>query len=122
MSLSGRLNNMDVNHTGITVTPKALEMAKRKLAEAQQSVLGLRVGVKGGGCSGVSYAIQYAEIKRDNDHVFEFDGLKIFVDAKSLELLKGTTLSWEDKLIGHGFKFINPNAKSGCGCGSSFSL
>lgn len=113
---------MDANQSSITVTPKALEMAKRKLAEAQQSVLGLRVGVKGGGCSGVSYAIQFAETQRDNDHIFEFDGIKIFVDAKSLELLKGSTLSWEDKLIGHGFKFINPNAKSGCGCGSSFSL
>ncbi len=106
----------------IEITPKALKMAKKKVADAEAPVLGLRLGVKGGGCSGVSYVVQYAEQQRSNDQIFEFEGLKIFVDAKSLSHLSGTTLDWEEKLMGYGFKFRNPKAKSGCGCGSSFAI
>lgn len=116
------MNSAEHVPAGIEITPKALLMAKQKVAKAEQPVLGLRIGVKGGGCSGVSYAIQFADKHRDNDHVFDFEGLKVFVDAKSLEYLKGTTLDWEEKLMGYGFKFVNPNAKSGCGCGSSFAI
>lgn len=105
-----------------SVTPKAVKMAKQKLNEAEAPVLGLRLGVRGGGCSGVSYAVAFAESKRDNDHVFDYDGLQVFIDAKSMKILKGCTLDWEDKLIGYGFKFINPKATGGCGCGSSFAL
>ncbi|MCB9708015.1 MAG: iron-sulfur cluster assembly accessory protein [Myxococcales bacterium] len=108
--------------SAIAISPKALKMAKKKVAEADIPVLGLRLGVKGGGCSGVSYVVQYAEHQRTNDHIFEFDGLRIFVDEKSLSHLAGTTLEWEEKLMGYGFKFRNPKAKSGCGCGSSFAI
>lgn len=103
-------------------TPKAVKMAKRKLQEAPEPVLGLRLGVRGGGCSGVSYAVEFSTSKRDNDRIFAFDDLQVFVDPKSLEYLRGTVVDWEDKLVGYGFKFRNPNAKAGCGCGSSFGI
>ncbi|QQR89829.1 MAG: iron-sulfur cluster assembly accessory protein [Myxococcales bacterium] len=104
------------------LTPKAIAMGKQKLSEAEEAVLGLRLGVRGGGCSGVSYAVAFAQNQRENDHVFDYDGLRVFIDAKSMKILEGCILDWEDKLIGYGFKFVNPKAKSGCGCGSSFAL
>ncbi|MBI4446779.1 MAG: iron-sulfur cluster assembly accessory protein [Acidobacteria bacterium] len=82
---------------------------------------GLRIGVKGGGCSGLSYVMQYETEKRPGDKVFEENGVKLFVDLKSYLYLNGTTLDWQDKLIESGFTFINPNAARTCGCGSSFS-
>jgi len=106
----------------IHVTPKAVAKAKQKLQEADKPVEGLRLGVKGGACSGVAYAIDFADRVRPTDRVFEFDGLKVVVDPKSLKYLKGVTLDWEERLMGYGFKFINPNAKGGCGCGMSFEI
>jgi iron-sulfur cluster assembly protein len=105
----------------IDVTPLAVANAKKKLTEADEPVLGLRVGVKGGGCSGYSYVFDFAKkVRPGKDRVFEFDGLSIVVDEKSLELLDGATLDWETRLMGYGFKWRNPNAKAACGCGDSF--
>jgi iron-sulfur cluster assembly protein len=82
---------------------------------------GLRVGVKGGGCSGLSYIFAWEREARLGDRVFEGpEGAKIFVDRKSLLFLSGTVLDYDTALIGRGFVFNNPNAKSSCGCGSSF--
>jgi iron-sulfur cluster assembly protein len=82
---------------------------------------GLRVGVKGGGCSGLSYTFAWEREARFGDHVFEGpDGAQIFVDKKSLLFLSGTVLDYDTSLIGRGFVFNNPNAKTSCGCGSSF--
>jgi iron-sulfur cluster assembly protein len=82
---------------------------------------GLRVGVKGGGCSGLSYTFAWEREARLGDQVFEgADGAKIFVDKKSLLYLDGTVLDYDTSLISRGFVFNNPNAKSTCGCGSSF--
>jgi iron-sulfur cluster assembly protein len=82
---------------------------------------GLRVGVKGGGCSGLSYTFSWDREPRLGDEVFEGpDGAKIFVDKKSLLFLNGTTLDYDTALLTQGFVFHNPNAKSTCGCGSSF--
>jgi iron-sulfur cluster assembly protein len=82
---------------------------------------GLRVGVKGGGCSGLSYTFSWERVARLGDEVFEGpDGAKIFVDKKSLLFLNGTVLDYDTNLISKGFVFNNPNAKSTCGCGSSF--
>ena len=91
-------------------------MAKQGIDEG-----GLRVGVKGGGCSGLSYTFAWDKTSRLGDEVFEgLDGAKIYVDKKSLLFLNGTVLDYDTNLISQGFVFHNPNAKSTCGCGSSF--
>ena len=82
---------------------------------------GLRVGVKGGGCSGLSYTFAWEKVARFGDQVFEGpEGAKLFVDKKSLLYLNGTVLDYDASLISKGFVFNNPNAKTTCGCGSSF--
>lgn len=81
----------------------------------------LRVGVKGGGCSGFSYLLDLTETQKETDEVFEQHGIKIIVDPKSLLYLGGTTIDFKDEIMGRGFVFQNPNATSSCGCGSSFS-
>ena len=91
-------------------------MAKQGIAEG-----GLRVGVKGGGCSGLSYIFAWEREARMGDEVFEGpNGAKIYVDKKSLLFLNGTVLDYDTSLVSKGFVFNNPNAKSTCGCGSSF--
>ena len=82
---------------------------------------GLRVGVQGGGCSGLSYAMRLDTQARDRDKVFEEFGARVFVDPKSLLYLNGTTLEYEETLMRQGFVFVNPNAARNCGCGSSFT-
>lgn len=82
---------------------------------------GLRVGVQGGGCSGLSYAMRLDTQARDRDKVFEAFGARLFVDPKSLLYLNGTTLEYEETLMRQGFVFQNPNAARNCGCGSSFT-
>jgi len=81
----------------------------------------LRVGVKGGGCSGFSYILDLTEQQRDSDEEFEQHGVKIVCDPKSYLYLNGTTVDFRDEVMGRGFVFNNPNATSSCGCGSSFS-
>ena len=81
----------------------------------------LRVGVKGGGCSGFSYLLDLTETQKDSDEVFEQHGVKIIVDPKSMLYLSGVTVDFKDEIMGRGFVFNNPNATSSCGCGSSFS-
>ncbi len=91
-------------------------MVKQGISEG-----GLRVGVKGGGCSGLSYTFSWEKQARTGDEVFDGpEGAKIFVDKKSLLFLNGTVLDYDSSLISRGFVFNNPNAKSTCGCGSSF--
>lgn len=106
----------------IRLTRKAVEMAKKAIERRAQPTEGLRLGVRGGGCSGVSYAIEFADKVRPRDQVFEFEGLKVVIDPKSLIYLRGSILEYEVKLMQHGFRFRNPNEKSGCGCGESFSV
>jgi len=107
---------------GVRLTPKAIEMAKSALIKRGTPNAWLRLGVRGGGCSGVSYAIEFSDKSRERDHVFEYDGLRVLVDPKSLVYLRGSVLDYEVKLMQHGFKFVNPNEKAGCGCGESFSI
>ena len=106
----------------VTLTPTAIEEVKRLIQkQGNQPGMGLRVGVQGGGCSGLSYKIAFGEEKK-GDHVQEVEGFKVFVDPKSDLYLEGTMLDFADGLEGRGFKFLNPNAKKSCGCGESFSV
>ena len=82
---------------------------------------GLRLGVLGGGCSGLSYSIRFDTRPRERDRIYDFDGVRVFVDPKSFLYLHGMTLDYEETLMRQGFNFINPNSTRSCGCGSSFS-
>jgi len=106
----------------VQLTPKAIRMAKQALMKRGTPAAALRLGVRGGGCSGVSYAIEMSDKVRDRDNVYSFDGLRVVVDPKSLVYLRGSVLDYEVKLMQHGFKFVNPNEKSSCGCGESFTV
>ena len=95
---------------------------KKAIARRETPAVALRLGVRGGGCSGVSYVIEFADKIRERDNVFAFDDLRVVVDPKSLVYLRGSVLDYEVKLMSHGFKFKNPNEKKGCGCGESFGI
>jgi iron-sulfur cluster assembly protein len=104
----------------VTVTPKAI--GKIREAFQREGVNGgLRLGVLGGGCSGLSYQFKFDVKPRPTDQILNFDDVKVFIDPKSLVFLDGMTLDWKDSLIQSGFVFENPNAKKSCGCGTSFS-
>ncbi len=106
----------------ISVTDRALCEIKNIMArQAPDGEVGLRVGVVGGGCSGLSYSMDLGT-KREHDHVQCLDGLEIFIDPKSAVYLKGTTLEYQDGLNGRGFVFENPNSRNTCGCGESFAI
>ena len=84
---------------------------------------GLRIGIKAGGCSGLSYTFAWEATPREGDHVFEGpEGSKVWIDRKSFQFIDGTTLDYDTSLVSKGFIFQNPNAKSSCGCGTSFSV
>ena len=84
---------------------------------------GLRIGIKAGGCSGLSYTFAWEASPRAGDHIFEgAEGSKVFIDPKSFKFIEGTTLDYDTSLVSKGFIFNNPNAKSSCGCGTSFSV
>ena len=105
----------------VSVTSAAVAEVKRTLEKEQKQNLGLRMGVKGGGCSGLSYTLNFDQ-KKEGDKEFEFEGLKVYVDPKSFLYLKGITLHYADSLQEKGFRFVNPNAAKSCGCGESFSV
>ena len=106
---------------GIELTPKAVEKVKEIIAQQDPKPVGLRVGVVGGGCSGFSYQMNFENQSNGIDKTFDFDGLKVFIDQASLMYLNGTKIDYLEGLEGSGFKFENPNVKTTCGCGSSFS-
>ena len=107
----------------ISMTDKGAEKAREYLAAqgADVSVAGLRVGVRGGGCSGFQYQLAFDE-QRESDVVFESHGLKLLVDGESLQFVRGSTIDYEESLQGAGFKVNNPNVVAACGCGSSFRV
>jgi iron-sulfur cluster assembly protein len=106
----------------LTITPLALTKARELLRKHGKEDHGLRVGVRGGGCSGLSYMLDFEQDERKGDHVLDFDGLKVYLDIKSQLFLAGTTLDYSASLMDTGFKFVNPNAKRSCSCGESFSV
>jgi len=105
------------------VTEKAIKRIRAAMAKEGISAEegGLRLGVLGGGCSGLSYSIKFDSKPREKDRIYTFDGVRIFVDPKSFLYLHGMTLDYEETLMRQGFNFINPNSARSCGCGSSFS-
>lgn len=106
----------------ITLSPSAVQEAKRLIEKEQKPNLGLRIGVKGGGCSGMTYVLAIDEATpKQYDSVFEQDGIKVVIDAKSHLYLDGTTIDFKDAVMGGGFQFNNPLAKKSCGCGTSFT-
>ena len=108
---------------GVTLSPAAIAAARAALQKRGTPEAAVRLGVKGGGCSGFSYVIEFEDKPpRDRDRVFEFDGVKVFVDKKSLIYLAGTVLDFEKTMMKQGFKFRNPNEASSCGCGTSFTV
>jgi iron-sulfur cluster assembly protein len=110
--------------TAVILTPLAAKEIGRIISEQEldPAKVRLRVGVKGGGCSGFSYILDLTETQKDSDELFEQHGIKIIVDPKSLLYLGGTTVDFKDEIMGRGFVFNNPNANTSCGCGSSFSV
>jgi iron-sulfur cluster assembly protein len=107
-----------------TITETAVNQIKKLMSEDNRITPEhfLRVGVKGGGCSGLSYELAFDNINQDGDNVFETNDIKVHIDKKSLLYLFGTELDFTDGLNGKGFHFINPNAIRTCSCGDSFSL
>jgi len=109
--------------TGVQVTERAVKKIRSAMAKEGISPEegGLRLGVMGGGCSGLSYSIKFDSHPRERDRIYEFDGVRVFVDPKSFIYLHGMTLDYEETLMRQGFNFINPNSTRSCGCGSSFT-
>jgi iron-sulfur cluster assembly protein len=107
----------------LSITPKAQAKAVALLAKHGKTDHGFRVGVRGGGCSGLSYVLDFENEEKKGDQVITFDdGLRIYMDVKSQLFLAGTTLDYVESLMDTGFKFQNPNAKRSCSCGESFSV
>lgn len=104
----------------VTITPAALPHLKRALAKDGREGVFIRLGVKGGGCSGFEYVLKADTNPKAIDFEIELDGVRIVCDAKSAKLLDGSTLDYTGNLIGGGLKFENPNAGRSCGCGTSF--
>jgi len=105
---------------GIEITASAADEIRKQSAKRGTPDAALRIGIRGGGCTGFSYLFEWADgAPRDKDRVFEKDGVRVFIDPKSLVYLDGTELDFVRGMMGHGFKFNNPNAKGACGCGES---
>jgi iron-sulfur cluster assembly protein len=104
----------------VTLTPKAVEKV-REAFRRENVTGGLRLGVRGGGCTGLSYLFRFDPKPRPADKILKFDDVDVYIDPKSMVFLDGMTLDWKDSLIHSGFVFENPNAKKSCGCGTSFS-
>ncbi len=107
---------------GVGISDSAVARLRALLAERNTPNAGLRLAVKGGGCSGLAYAMEWAEQPRERDKIFERDGVRVFVDPKSYLYLLGCELTYEEGLMASGFKVHNPNVKSACGCGESFTV
>lgn len=111
----------EVNYQ-ITITEEAATEIKSQLEQRGKSTGCLRLGIRGSGCSGFSYVLRYEDQSKEKDLTFQAHGVTVVVDRKSILFLNGCTLSWESSLMRQGFVLLNPNEKSKCGCGHSFSV
>ena len=107
----------------VTVTARASKVMRGQLDKRGTPQAAIRFGIRGGGCTGYSYMFQFEDVDpRANDHVIDAYGVRVFVDPKSMVLVKGTTIDFETGIRGHGFKFDNPNVGDSCGCGESVAF
>jgi iron-sulfur cluster assembly accessory protein len=114
-------NTLPMNGKVVILTPAAQTEVRRLLEDDDKAGMGLRLGIKGGGCSGLSYMLDFTA-SSSGDTVMSYDGFKVYLDQKSTIYLKGTILDHQAGLAGKGFVFSNPMASNTCGCGESFSL
>ena len=105
----------------LTLTENAAKAVNNFIVSANKPVAGLRIKVEGGGCSGLKYAMRLEEQADAGDEVIDFDGVRVLIDSTSAPMLIGVTVDYVESMEGSGFKFENPNASGGCGCGKSFS-
>src|SRR6266571_7701506 len=110
------------NPKTLALPPRAIDWVKRIRSKEEKDGQALRLGVKAGGCSGFSYFMGFTTAEKPGDLVLVYDGLTVYVDPRSLEILDGTTVDYERGLLGTGIQFRNPRVKKSCGCGESFSL
>jgi iron-sulfur cluster assembly protein len=106
---------------GITITESAARQVQKSITSRGKGV-GLRLGVRTSGCSGMAYVLEFADVIEPDDQIFEDHGVKVLVNAKSLAYLDGTELDFTREGLNEGFKFNNPNVKDECGCGESFNV
>lgn len=107
----------------IVLTPSAVSEIRRRMSQKpEDSGKMLRLWVEAGGCSGLSYEMEFASERKKSDVQFEFDGLVVLVEGRSMSYISGMTLDYSDKMVNGGFQFSNPKAKRSCGCGTSFSV
>jgi iron-sulfur cluster assembly protein len=105
----------------IKLTPNAISAVEKFIKGSAEPVVGLRIAISGGGCSGFQYGMSLEQNKSEDDVVLDYGAVTLLVDPLSAPLLEGVTVDFVDSLNGSGFKFVNPNASSSCACGSSFS-
>jgi iron-sulfur cluster assembly protein len=106
----------------ISISEKAAERIRALAEQRQKPQGGLKIGVRGGGCSGLSYFLDWADGPAKLDQIIELNGARVFVDPKSAVFLAGTVIDWQQTLMQTGFVFKNPNVKASCGCGESFTV
>ena len=106
----------------IQLSDVAKQEVRKLLAAEVKPGFFLRIGVKGGGCSGMTYEVRLDDAQKEFDRIFEQDGIKVVCDSKSLVYLDNMVIDYSKELVGGGFRFVNPNATGSCGCGTSFSV
>jgi iron-sulfur cluster assembly protein len=112
----------DEGVAAVTLTEAAIAHIRRLQSENDMPGYGLRYGLQGGGCSGYSYLMEFEEAPQAEDEVFDFDGVKVFMNPLHISYLRGSIIDYSDTLMGAGFQIKNPNVKRQCGCGSSFDV
>ena len=106
----------------ITLTDRAAERVKSIMAKSETPKIGIRLGVKNGGCAGMEYTMDYAEEKQPLDEIVKDKGVTILIEAKAVLFLLGTEMDWEEDKLSAGFRFNNPNQTDACGCGESVTI
>lgn len=114
--------NVDKSAPAVSLTPQAVAQIKRMQTDNDMAGFGLRYGLQGGGCSGYTYQMDFEEGPQPEDQVFDFDGVKVFMNPLHIEYLRGSVIDYQDSLMGAGFQIKNPNVKRTCGCGQSFDV